>query len=246
VILGYPEATASGERDPNGIRINGRILMATARAEAPRQLRHRVLSLVFFAAFALGIEHFFGWSTLLAPWADLGPDAIAGVLALLAVTYLARGLRLYRFYRSRLGFLASQKLLLQHNLWTVLLPARAGEIAFPVLMQRYFDIPARQSLPVLLWFRVLDVHALLLVVGFALLLPRGAPVSAAFAAAWIWILVAALYCRPLQIVMLKRLPGRLAAKCLDVIATRPFPMGRLLESWLWTMICWTVKLLLFA
>ena len=48
----------------------------------------------------------------------------------------------------------------RHNLFNNLLPMRAGEASFPVLMRRYFDVPLARSLAALLWFRLMDVHAL--------------------------------------------------------------------------------------
>ena len=57
-------------------------------------------------------------------------------------------------------FTLCTKLMLQHNLFNNLLPMRTGELSFPVLMARYFAVPALRSVPALLWFRLMDLHSL--------------------------------------------------------------------------------------
>lgn len=200
----------------------------------------------FFVVFVGIIEIYFGWASLLTPWKNLGIGTVATIVLLLAVTYLARALRLYRAYQSRLPFLDSLKLLLHHNFWNVLLPARSGEIAFPVLMHRYFDISPKESIPLLLWFRFLDLHSLILVVGTAWLwfdAPEYAPL---FTVTWIAVLVAVFFSRTTVLNVLERLPGKAFRSLYEIVEDSPKSPIKLVESWFWTIVCWATKLLLLA
>ena len=124
---------------------------------------------------------------------------------------------------------------------------RAGEISFPVLMSRYFKIPLGRSLPALLWFRLLDLHTLVLLVLIALPLPWGREFS----------LVFALLMLPLPLLMLqithrlRRWPRRDDGPRWRVWLQHlleGLPQGPALfwSSWFWTAVNWVVKMLVFA
>lgn len=220
--------------------------MTRIRTAFARLDRGYLYSIGFLVAFVIVIETAFDWAALLEPWTELRATAIGGVLILLFLTYVARGLRLFRYYRCRLRFLTCLKVLLQHNLWIVLLPARTGEAAFPLLMHRYFGISLRESLPVLLWFRFLDMHTLVLIVASVFLWRQSPLVSVFFAAGWSGSLVAVLLSRPLVVRFLESRPGRVTGKLLAMLTSAPFSMSRFVETWVWTLVGWTTKLLLFA
>lgn len=220
--------------------------MTWIRSIAARFSRGHLYSLGFLAVFVVAIESLFDWESILQPWTELHPVTITGVVVLLFLTYVTRGLRLYRYYDCRLGFLTCLKLLLQHNLWIVLLPARTGEAAFPLLMHRYFGISPGKSIPVLLWFRVLDIHSLVLIVACAYLWRQAPLLAVVFAAAWNGALFTVLLCRPFAIRLLESRTGRVADKLLAMVTSAPFSMSRFVETWMWTLVCWTSKLLLFA
>lgn len=115
-----------------------------------------------FIAFIAFVQWYVGWSALLRPWGRLSVTAIVVAAALISASYGVRALRLYDYFHAQMRgrYPAVLKLTLQHNLWNNLLPMRAGEASFPILMARYFDVPWMDSLAALLWFRALDVHAL--------------------------------------------------------------------------------------
>ena len=114
------------------------------------------------ALVLVGIQCAVGWSTLLAPWRALPPTDLAFAALLPLGSYAARALRLYDYFLpgTRGGFAACLKLTLLHNLLNNFLPMRTGEVSFPVLMARYFATPLATSLAALLWFRLMDLHAL--------------------------------------------------------------------------------------
>ncbi len=204
---------------------------------------------LILVGFGVFVEAFIGWAALLAPWKKLDVAPLAGAIILVFSTYALRALRIYDYFRAdiRGRFAACLRLSLQHNLLNNLLPMRTGEISFPVLMSRYFDIKPLRSLPTLLWFRLLDLHTLLagglVVAGDRLF---GHELSLLIAVVWMalpW-LAYRLY-RPLT-QALSRHPGRaqqFAAKALQGLPHQP---GLFWRSWFWTLCNWTIKLAVFA
>jgi hypothetical protein len=126
-------------------------------------MRRLFPSLAVVVLFVILAEKLVGWNALVAPWLSLGhPLALLAPILLIAASYLVRTLRVYRYFGFHHGFPAMLRLLLQHNALVVLLPLRTGELAFPVLMRRFFQMPMQQSVPALLWLRLIDLHTLVL------------------------------------------------------------------------------------
>ncbi|MGV6809389.1 MAG: lysylphosphatidylglycerol synthase transmembrane domain-containing protein [bacterium] len=61
------------------------------------------------------------------------------------------------------------RLMLLHNLFNNVLPARSGELSFPLLMKRYFALDYSRTVSALLWFRLLDLHSILLMLSIPVL-----------------------------------------------------------------------------
>jgi hypothetical protein len=120
------------------------------------------LWLVFFS-FIIAIEAYWGWASILEPWKNLGNTSIIIAIFLFLLSYQIRTWRLYDYFlpHTKGGWIATLRLMLLHNILNNLLPARSGEISFPFLMKRYFALDYIRSIPVLLWFRLLDLHTLL-------------------------------------------------------------------------------------
>lgn len=208
-----------------------------------------LLSLLIFLSCVIAVQIYYGWGRMLAPWRDIAPAALLATLVLTFVSYALRSLRVYDYFLARMRgrFMLCFKLTLQHNLLNNLLPMRTGEISFPVLMTRYFDIPATTSVPVLFWFRLMDLHAL---VAIALL-----------AVGDVWLVHGALL--PVTLLWLvlplagylahhhlaRRFAGaqhgskKFLAKILTSLPQTPREFWR---AWLWTWINWLVKLGVFA
>ena len=125
-----------------------------------------------------------------------------------------------------------------------LLPMRSGEVAFPVLMQRYYGLPATHSVPVLLWFRLLDLQVVLLI-GLAAgghLLGIGAP---ALAALTLGLLITPLVAYGLRGWLYNRLAGRsgrLTSTLVAMLGSLPDRPARFLATLFWTWANWLVKL----
>ena len=127
-----------------------------------------IVSGLILVVFIVFVQIYFGWAALLQPWQQLSFDKVLLAVVLVFLSYWVRAMRLYDYFRNEMqaAFLLCFKLMLQHNLLNNLLPMRTGELSFPILMARYFNVPMKQSIPVLLGFRLLDLHTLML---FALL-----------------------------------------------------------------------------
>jgi glycosyltransferase 2 family protein len=168
---------------------------------------------------------------------------------LIAASYLVRTLRVYRYFDLHRGFGAMLRLLLQHNACVVLLPMRTGELAFPLLMRRFFQTPVQQSVPALLWLRLIDLHTLvlmLLLVASALWW-RSAPAIAA-TLAWAGApLVFMLLARKVRRPQLNPGEGSRITRIVNSLADAvPSSVPRIVEDWVLTVANWTLKLLAFG
>ena len=202
------------------------------------------LSLAIGLGFVALVEWYVGWSGLLAVWRELPPGPLAGATLLMLASHVARGLRVHDYFGQAVAGERSAclRLVLQHNLMNNLLPMRSGELAFPVLMARRFGVPAQHSVPGLLWFRLLDLHALVLlaapVLALALPLPLLVPALA------LWLLVPWTAWRGMQrSAGAWRAPsGRLAHLLVRVHAGLPQSARVFWRAQGWTLLTWGVKL----
>lgn len=189
----------------------------------------------------------------MAPWRELDGAALVGAIILVFVSYGVRAVRVYDYFRAQFpqqlagGLPLCLHLSLQHNLLNNLLPMRSGELSFPLLMSRYFAVPAKRSLPVLLWFRLLDLHSLALlaalVIGGDIIGP-----AATLAAVMVWLLLPWLGYR-LYRPWLQRIgdrPGRGWGLLRHILHSLPHSPASFWRSWLWTLLNWVIKLAVFA
>lgn len=203
------------------------------------------------ALVLVGIQWAVGWSTLLAPWRAIPPTALAFAALLTLGSYAARALRLYDYFLpgTRGGFAACLKLTLLHNLLNNFLPMRTGEVSFPVLMARYFATPLATSLAALLWFRLMDLHALaavaLLAIGGRWLDVGWAGLLTAFWLSLPWWLF---QLRPTRALAKfgERLPTRWQERLAGARHGLPQTPTAFWRAWFWTQLNWLVKLAVFA
>ncbi|WP_428034870.1 lysylphosphatidylglycerol synthase domain-containing protein [Amphritea sp.] len=130
------------------------------------QLLKLLLSVVILVITLAVVEYKIGWYSLLTSWQGFS----LGTLVLLVVLSLSSNA--LRALRIRISFeLPGRRypqmfyLSTNHNLLNNLLPMRTGEVAFPVLIKRYFGIGLMSSSSHLLLYRLLDLVALLSVAG---------------------------------------------------------------------------------
>jgi uncharacterized membrane protein YbhN (UPF0104 family) len=109
---------------------------------------------------ALVIEWAFGWARLLAPWTSISLGGLALAIGLMLTSYVLRAWRVADHFAIRGSFGAVLSLNMQHNLWNNLLPMRAGELSFPLLMKQRFGTDPAYALAGLFWIRLVDAQVL--------------------------------------------------------------------------------------
>jgi hypothetical protein len=207
--------------------------------------RDWVIGGLLLVALVSGVAHTVGWARLLAPWRGLGLGELLGLLALSALSYLLRGVRIYDYFSPRFEgrFAAVLRLSVLHNVANNLLPMRAGEMAFPWLMQRYFGHGFGSALASLVWIRLLDLHFLGLM-GLLVLYLRDP---------WVfWPLAAVLWVGVVP--LLGRLTGLLPAEAGGLVGrisrifagTGPASPALLARVYFWTALTWTTKFMAFT
>jgi len=208
-----------------------------------------LLGTLVFLGLIAGVEYWFGWESVLAPWQQLPLERIALAVLLVLLSYVIRTARLVTFFAAELRgrFSGALRLTLIHNLWNNLLPT-LGELSFPILMQRYFTISPTRSLPALVWFRVLDVYAILLLAVLSLILHQNSWWLAALLIAPLTLAIPVIYrWLPTSIGYFERhYTGGFKEKLRKVREALPTSWRVFwLSSW-WTLVNWAVKLMVFA
>ena len=214
------------------------------------QNRITLLTAAVVALYALFIEWIWGWGTILAGWRAVGLPAILAALVLLLGTYFIRAHRMRDYFPRETGgqFLRLFRVTQVHNLINIMLPFRAGETSFPILMRSEFGVPIAHGTAALLVLRLLDLHALLAAAGLGLVAAAPRPYSAA--ALWALFLLMPLllfpFKRPLMRMVRRRLSGRLARIAGEIDAGLPADLSAFIRAWLLTVLNWGVKVLVLA
>ncbi len=208
-----------------------------------------IIGMLLFSMLVVWIEHAFGWLPIMDVWRQFSVREILTALILIFLSYIIRTMRIFSyFHRIMHGhFLSSLRLVLLHNFFNNILPMRSGEIAFPVLIRKYFSIPVIASIPALLWLRLLDLHFLFMLGSITLI---NGQLDSNLGILTLTFLSAI----PLILFFLPRyLSGRIAGKneCFSqwlqkVRQGLPGSPAGFLISWIWTIANWTVKLIVFA
>jgi len=215
-------------------------------------LRNRItlLTAAVIALYAAFIEWFFGWATILAGWQSVGIGTILLVLALLVGTYFIRTHRMQDYFprETRGQFLRLFRVTQVHNLLNIMLPFRAGETSFPLLMRSEFGVPLAHGASALLVLRLLDLHALLAAAGLGLVASASRPYLAA--ALWALFLLLPLILFPLKNRLIatirQRLPERLATLVDEIDDGLPRDVSAFTRAWLLTVVNWGIKVLVLA
>lgn len=209
-----------------------------------------LLAWILVLAVLVGVVAWIGLDRLLAPWRVISTPALGAALSLMVLSYVLRALRIQRYFIHELQgqFWPTLKLSTWHILLNNFLPMRTGEVSFPILMQRYFTLPASRTVPVLLWFRLLDLQAIVLLGLVAAIWGMGLPDT------WV-ILVALLVPAPVLVYLARhRVRGIIAARpagkwrdrLLNSVDSLPQSTAHFLATLGWTWANWLVKLLTLA
>lgn len=211
------------------------------------RLRDWLIGTALLLALLLWVHWQVGWAPLLEPWRSLPAGELLILFGISLLSYLARAIRLYRYFPALLGhhLAATVRLSVLHNVANNLLPMRTGEAVMPLLMKRYFGHDYPDSALALLWIRLMDLHALVLVA-------LGAGWLAAPHPAWLVGLLVAVTVMPLGYRLrgpaLLRLTrgGRLAGLLAKLVGALPNRGWRLAEVYAWTLATWATKFIAFS
>lgn len=230
------------------LSLGGLLAVLNGSALTGRHVR-RLGSLLLLVVFVAAIELWFGWQALLAPWGQMDPGALLAAMLLVLVSYGLRAVRTYDYFLplTRGAFGACWRLTLVHNALNNFLPMRTGEISFPVLLRRYFAIPAVRAVTTLVWFRLLDAHTLAAVALLALGLGRAPVATLLVTLLWLtlpwWLFrVQAGGSRRL----LASIPARWRPHLEQAVAGFPRSESTFWRCWAWTLGSWLSKLAVFA
>ena len=168
---------------------------------------------------------------------SLSAPLLVLLFAGMIVTYLLRALRVYYEFgdatRGRFG--ACLKLVLTHNALVNVLPMRAGELSFPVLLKREFGVPMMRSGGSLLWLRAQDA---IILAALSVVVWPGPSLAMRIAGVSLLILGGVLLPYVAQHLLKKFSTGKLGTICAALAdSAHHARMG-----WLWTIANWVVKL----
>lgn len=191
------------------------------------------------------------WQGVSERLARIDASELVGVALLFAASYAMRGARIHGEFREELRdepgregsamrrYLRILRLTLVHNALVNVMPFRSGEVAFPVLLTRWFGIATGRAVVALLWLRAQDACVVLVL---AALVWPGLPIA--------WRIVALVVivggaCAVPMWAKRHRLgsssevnDGKLAKlRALLARSTR-----RNASGWMWTIANWSVKL----
>ncbi|GGK65505.1 lysylphosphatidylglycerol synthase domain-containing protein [Amphritea balenae] len=130
------------------------------------QLLKLLLSVVILVITLIVVETQIGWYSLLTSWQGFSGPILALLVLMSLASNVLRAVRIKISFELPLQRFAQMFYLsTNHNLLNNLLPMRTGEVAFPVLIKRYFGIGLVDSSSHLLLYRLLDLVALLSIAG---------------------------------------------------------------------------------
>lgn len=208
----------------------------------------RLAAILITAALLIWLIRNADWRNLAQQLLSIDPLKLMLALALFMLSYLLRAARVFDEFRhetasknhmnsfASLHFVHFLRLTLIHNALVNIVPLRAGELAFPVLLKRWFAVPAERSVVALLWLRVQDALVVLALAalawpGLAVWL-RGMAIMTVLLIAWA---IPAWMRR-------HRTAGSGTGRIAKIKAALAQSTHSNMRSWLWTLANWSVKI----
>jgi len=210
-----------------------------------------LITLLITVLFIFAVEYFIGWSEIISAWQKLSLETLLVATVLIFFSYGLRAIRIFSYFNmnSTQQFLLCVKTTLTHNFFNNLLPMRSGEISFPVLLHRYFNLGKIDSVVALLFFRILDLHVLAVIfaVSCLFLFPEYAWLLVITTIIWLALLFLSLLFRSRALDWLARRNSKKFYKTLtSILESFPASYRALCTSYLWTLVNWITKLAVFS
>ncbi len=221
----------------------------TAMVHVWAKYRWQVLSWAILLILLGLVEYWVGWAKVLAPWRSFSLWNALLALVLLVAGYALRAWRLYDYFPVAMGgrWAATWRLMLTHNMLNNLLPARAGELSFPLLMKRDFGVGYTESAAALFWFRLLDLHVVLGFAVFPLLMGNGVlGWQGVLLLVWLVMPVVAYALHGRMVLFLQGRNGKLVELLQQALTGLPENWGAFRRSWVMTWANWLVKIFTLA
>ncbi|MFI0847946.1 lysylphosphatidylglycerol synthase domain-containing protein [Mesorhizobium sp. IMUNJ 23232] len=209
-----------------------------------------LLAVAVILLYALFVQWVWGWPSILAAWREVGIGTILLALALLVATYFVRAHRIHDYFpRETSGrFVWLLRVTQVHNILNIMLPFRAGETSFPLLMRSEFGVPLAHGTSALLVLRLLDLHALLAAAGVGLVAGTGYELWAC--GLWLLFLVSPLLVFPFRDPVLgfarRKLPAKFSGLVDRIADGIPQNLAAFIRAWVLTVVNWGVKVLVLA
>ncbi|MBI3561370.1 MAG: flippase-like domain-containing protein [Gammaproteobacteria bacterium] len=210
-----------------------------------------LVSSILLLLYGLAVHWLVGWRGLLMAWSSIPTTTALLALSLVLLSYLVRAYRFYDYFRAAMHgrFWLCIKMTFYHNVLNNLLPVRSGEVSFPWLMSRYFQVGMVRSSAILIWYRLMDLHTLLCL-GLVAYAAHGktpdtwlyAGLIVLFPAPWLLFVVHTRLVQYLKKYTTRRL-ARIAVEVLDALPQSTPSLGR---AWALTWINWLIKLVALA
>lgn len=225
-------------------------LIENSKPSPLKAYKQRLLAITMVFLYLGTIEYFWGWEKLISTW-TIFPLYIGLIsLFMIFISYTIRAVRLYAYFpnETKQKIHLCIKLIFYHNYFNNILPVRSGELSFPILMSRYFQVDIFRSTSALLWFRLLDLHAVLSL-GFIAVL-----ISGQISLHWAWFLVLWLLAplffdvvhKKFAYFLSQRKKTKLTDLALKLLNAFPQSMHTFWYSWVLTWINWVVKIVALA
>jgi len=209
-----------------------------------------LLTSVVIIAYAGFVQWLWGWAEIAGQWARLGIGHVLIAVLLLTSTYFLRTWRIrdYFPYETAGRYAALFRVTQIHNIVNIMLPFRAGETSFPMLMRSEFGIPLLRGTSALLVMRLLDLHALLAAAVLGPVLQAQNP--ALGWGLWIVFLLLPLAGFALRATLLRGaariVPGKAQKFVVEIGLGLPTDLPAFARAWGMTIVNWLVKVLVLA
>ncbi len=211
----------------------------------------RTLAIVITLALLWWVVADARWQGVSERLSRIDARALVGVALLFAASYAMRGARIFGEFKDELGdelgreggamrrYLRILRLTLVHNALVNVLPFRSGEVAFPVLLTRWFGIATGRAVVALLWLRAQDACVVLVLAAIAW---PGVPIAWRLVALVVVIggaLAVPLWARRHRFASASASHDGKLAKLRALLARSTQSNA---SGWMWTIANWSVKL----
>ena len=210
----------------------------------------RIISVLTFLSVVMAVHFIWGWGDLLSFWKKIPLPQLMVFTLLYWMSYPIRSYRISVYFRSPSLTLPLKHVLfivVKQTFWSNLLPAKTGEISFPILMKQVFKMSFTRSVPGLLVLRLFDAFVLGTMVLAVLIYAYIGYWAFAWLLISVFIPLAGIFLKSrLQRLVERHSQNRIARFVEKVLPGIPSHFGQLIHISVLSWINWGVKIFLLA